>query len=208
MEGLGLVPFSPIFTKEATMALESDVSIASAASVMLGASPIQSFDEDTVEAETAKAVYTSVYENLLSYRPWTFARDYKTPVLITETPETGYKFSYQLGRGVVKVLDLGHPVPYRLIGGRELHTDIKNPRVQVLLKPKEQDLPQDFIYAFKCLLAAAMAPTITDNINQAQYYDKKGTQLLQQAADNDLAQEPMESILGHSDFMDSRFNRF
>ncbi len=190
------------------MSLETDVSIASAASVMLGASPIQSFDEDTVEAQTAKAVYTSVYENLLSYRPWTFCKEYKEPGLITETPETGYKYSYQLGRGVVKVLDIGEPLPYKLIGGRELHTDVKNPRVQIIVKPKEQDLPQDFVYAFKCLLAAAMAPTITDNTTQAQYYDQKGTQLLLQAADNDSAQEPQQSIFTHSELLSARYSYF
>lgn len=190
------------------MSMDTDVSIASAASVLLGANPIQSFDEDTVEAQTAKVIYTSVYENLLSHRPWTFSREYKTPALITKEPSTGYKYAYQLGRGVVKVLDLGSPVPYRLIRQRELHTDVENPRVQVQIKPKEQDLPQDFVLAFKYLLASAMALTITDNSTTAQYYDQKGTQLLMQAADNDLAQEPMEPILGYSDLMTSRFSGF
>jgi hypothetical protein len=193
--------------------MTTDIKICSDASVLIGAAPIQSFDEGTAESITASAIYEDTYENLLRYRPWTFAREYFYPNKINKTPNTGYKYAYLIPNTVVSIMDIaegkgGRQDQFKLVGKNELHTDVVNPRVYALIKPKEGDLPADFVLALKYAIASEMSVPITDNTTKAQFYEQKLAMQIKRAADNDLAQEPAEDIGFNSELYYSHYNSF
>lgn len=176
------------------MAQNTDISICSSASTLIGGSPIQSLGEDgTMESEVASEIYTDIYENLLRYRPWTFAREYIKPNRINKTPTTGFTYAYLLPNSVITVLDIGGS-RFKIVGKNELHTDAENPRLYATVKPREQDLPSDFVLALKYLLSSEMAVPITENTTKAQYYEQKAAIQVMRAADNDLAQESPDEL--------------
>lgn len=185
------------------MAQNTDINICSSASLLIGGSPIQSLGEDgTVESIVAGEVYTDIYENLLRYRPWTFAREYINPNRINKTPETGYKYAYLLPNTVISVMDIGGS-RFKIVGKNELHTDLENPRLYAITKPQERDLPSDFVLALKYLLASEMAVPVTENTTKAQYYEQKAAMQIIRASDNDLAQETPEDIDWESPLYDA-----
>lgn len=184
--------------------MTTSIKICSDASVLVGAAPIQSFDEDTVEAITAEAVYENIYENLLRYRPWTFAREYFEPNLIQKTPETGYKYAYLLPNTTISVIDIGG-VKFKLVGKNELHTDLENPRVYAIVKPDENSLPSDFILALKYAIASEISVPIIEDTTKAQFYEAKLAMQIRRAADNDLSQEPSENMDFDSPLYDAHF---
>lgn len=184
--------------------MTTKIKICSDASVLIGASPIQSFDEDTVEAIVAESVYEDIYENLLAYRPWTFAREYFEPNLIQKTPETGYKHAYLLPNTVVSVMDIGG-ARFKLVSKNELHTDIENPRVYAIVKPNENSLPSDFLLALKYAIASEISVPVIEDTTKAQFYEQKLARQIMRAADNDLAQEPSEDMAVDSDLYDAHF---
>ncbi len=51
----------------------SQVALASRALIRIGAAPINSFEDDTAEAEIANILFDSAQDALLSSYPWSFA---------------------------------------------------------------------------------------------------------------------------------------
>lgn len=186
--------------------MTTKIKICSDASVLIGAAPIQSFEEDSVEAITCEASYDDIYENLLRYRPWTFAREFFEPALINKKPETGYKYAYLIPNTVVTVMDVGG-AKFKLVGKNELHTDIKDPRAYVIVKPVESDLPSDFILALKYAIASEISVPVIEDTTKAQFYEAKLSRQIQRAADNDLAQEPSEQFALESDLYFAHFGQ-
>ena len=115
-----MCPF--VFSGANMQAINTDTSIVSDACVIIGSEPINSFDEETVEAEAARAVYQTAYESLLRYRPWSFAtkqiRPARLDLPITRQDrrlDSGYMFAYRIPGTVISILDLGSkPIDYRI----------------------------------------------------------------------------------------------
>ena len=50
-----------------------DIALCARAMVMIGASPVSSFDEDSAEAEIARLLYPTIRDGMLASYPWRFA---------------------------------------------------------------------------------------------------------------------------------------
>lgn len=173
--------------------MQNRISIVSDASVLLGSLPIQSFEEDTVEAHAARVCYDNTYEQLLSYRPWTFARDRLKLQRLDKESTYDFKYVYRVPSEVLSVISLeGNGYDrYKLVRRREIHTDCDKCLVNAIVKVEEDVLPGDFTLAFKYLLASNMCPIITDNDAQAERFYAQGSRYLTIAADADAVQQPL-----------------
>lgn len=190
------------------MSNQNKIKICSAASILVGGLPIQTFDEGTVESLTADSMYDDCYEDLLRYRPWTFAREYHTPVKVNKVSKAGYKHVYLIPNTVITVMDIGVNAPFKLVGKNELHTDVENPRVRVVVKPQETDLPADFLLALKYKLAKDFAIVIREEVTRSQWCEDQLNKALLAAAANDLEQEPAEDLDYYDPLFDSHYHTF
>ncbi len=170
--------------------MSSKLEIASAASILAGGDKLQAWDDGSVEGDAIAALYDDIYENALAHKAWTFARDIIIPQRVQTEPKTGFKYAYKIPATVIKVLNLGSQVEYKIIKNSELHTNEELPKVECVIKIQEEFLPGDFVLAFKHLLAAAATVPISENTSRAGGLEALGTKFIMQAADNDLAQEP------------------
>tara|TARA_A100000172_G_C3020272_1_gene102866 strand:- start:219 stop:803 length:585 start_codon:yes stop_codon:yes gene_type:complete len=76
---------------------DSDVSIASNALVLIGSSPISSFDDDDAGAVVAKNIYDEVVEDSLSSYPWRFAvKQSEALSRLSTAPDTIWDAAYQI----------------------------------------------------------------------------------------------------------------
>lgn len=185
---------------------QTAIKIASDACLLLGASPIQSFDEGTVEAQTAKAFYEETLITALSHSNWSFAKRPVQLVQLDKQAAYGYKYVYRVSEEVIKIISLNDHMnqDYRLISGRELHTSIENPFVVAIVKVNESELPAAFTLALKHMLAAMFCSTITDDSSQAERFERKGQMLLKKAAFTDQTQQPVNYIK-RSDLINVRY---
>lgn len=74
----------------------SKTALASRALVRIGATPINSFEDDTAEAEISGLLFDSAQDALLSAYPWSFATAQITLPQLEEEPLADFQHAYQL----------------------------------------------------------------------------------------------------------------
>ncbi len=168
-------------------------SIMNQASISLGADSITG-DDGSTEYTTLDAFYDTTYEELLTHRPWTFAKFHGTFNLLSEESNLGYDYVYLIPNESVTILDLGEKADYRIVNNDRLHTDLESPLVTYIGKPDESQLPSDFISALVYMLASKAAIPLIESTSRGELSHKLGKQALQRAATNDSAQEPMPMV--------------
>lgn len=172
-------------------------SICSDSCVLIGASPINSF-EDGLEGEVCGQIYNDTYESILRLRDWTFTRDFVEPPLLNKKSFLKYQYVYQFPRTttvglkqeIVSIVQSYTGTEFKIVGSSEIHTNEKDLVLNVKIKVDESLLPSDFLLALKYKLAAELAVPLTENTAIAQVFEQKYQQQISQAINNDLFQEP------------------
>lgn len=168
--------------------MRDKIQIANTAVVLLGADPIQSFEDDTTEAYAASLLYDDVYRQLLAYRAWTFAKGRRKLQKINMESEYGYDHVYMIPDELLRITNLVGNQPYGIYESKFLHTNCRDCSVDGIIVPVESNLPSDFTLALTNTLAAHLAPIITDNDAQRERFEALGVRYLNIAADNDASQ--------------------
>lgn len=83
------------------------VSICNEALSMIGAKPIQSFEDNTENARRCASVYDSSRRALLRMHPWSFAKKRVQLAPVSTHPSFGYGHSFPLPRDFIRVIDAG-----------------------------------------------------------------------------------------------------
>ena len=85
----------------------NDVALCARALIKIGANPISSFSDGSVEAEVANALYETTVNGLLSSYQWSFATKQSALTLLETNPEADYSHAYALPNDYVRALSLG-----------------------------------------------------------------------------------------------------
>ena len=172
--------------------MATKLSIISSALALIGAQPLQSLDDDTIEAMAATMMYDTTYESMLTICNWSFAKDVIQLNRTTQTPDYGYKYVYRVKGTVLKVINLNNSndINYKLLNGNEIHTDKETATITALVKVDENQLPADFINALTFELAGVLAPIITDTTTTTERFLALARQKLGQARIRDSQQQP------------------
>jgi hypothetical protein len=151
--------------------------IANLALSHLGARRLTELDTDTtVEAQACRLHYTRVRDALLRRMPWNFATK-RAAVVYSSSPISDWVSSWTLPADCVRVLrvSLDDPLAAKrdfAVEGRKLLTDhASNATVEIVYTSNTAattDYDPLFFDAFSYLLAAAVAPDITDNPTLAE----------------------------------------
>lgn len=170
-------------------------SICSQALVMLGANPISSFEDGTVESDTAAELYDEELEFLLCLHDWRFAS--KEDSLDRETsssPEAGWDYIYTLPAGWLKTIKItknDKPVEFDMVDGR-IYTNASNDDADLVMEyiydPGPAKYPPHFRLALRYALAEAFSIPVTADMDMAEKYGKVAERKLRQAKSIDSRQ--------------------
>ena len=143
----------------------SDISICSNALLLLGANPIDSFNDGTVESEAASNFYPVIYGSTLSERRWTFNTVEGQISKLTATPNNDWDFQYQLPSDLL-TLHKTWPttLEYDLYKNKLLYTDYDGEIwIDYQFKPNEVSLPDYFRDYLELRLAERFCIPVTED---------------------------------------------
>lgn len=145
----------------------SSIDLCSRALIKIGAEPISSFDDGTVEARVAAGLYPVVRDALLSFHPWNFARmQSRLPRLLT-APVADFPHAFDLPPDCLRVISVstsgsGQRLPYR-IAGRRVETSAGEVIITYVAQTAEALFPPYFSLAMIARLAAEFCIPLTDS---------------------------------------------
>ncbi len=179
----------------------SDIALCARALVRLGAKPISSFDDGSIEAEIAQSIYTPTRDALLSAYPWSFATQQTELNTLLASPLADYQNAFQLPNDFLRVMSAGtgqnsQGISYRIYQ-RALHTDFDNIVLTYVFRPAEADCPAFFDQALIAQLAAELCLPITESTSRAQLLFQLAENEMKRAKQIDAQQDTPNAI---SDF--------
>lgn len=150
----------------------NDIALASRALIRIGASPISSFDDGTVEAEVAGALFSPICDSLLSAYAWGFATAQTELIKLDTPPVADYTHAFQLPVDFLRALSAGsgtrgRGLNYRIARGA-LHTNASKVVLTYVFRPEEEEFPPYFDQALIARLAAEFTIPITENTSRAE----------------------------------------
>jgi len=149
----------------------NDVALASRALIRIGAAPISSFTDGTVEAEIAGALFGPVRDGLLSAYAWGFATGQIALDELQTPPVADYDRAFSLPTDYLRALSAGtgtkgRGLKYRIARGA-LHTNAQNVVLTYIFRPEEEEFPPYFDQAIIARLAAEFCIPITESTSRA-----------------------------------------
>jgi hypothetical protein len=186
----------------------SQIDLCSRALLKIGASSISSFEDGTLEAEVAAALYPTVRDALLASHPWNFAMAYASLAPLAETPVAEFTTAFLLPSDCLRVISAGsgsraRGLSYRIIGN-QLHTDASDIVLCYIGRPTESQFPAFFDQALIAHLAAEFCIPLTDSTSRWEALRRAAEHDLQRARLID-AQEETPAALSDFSLLEDRW---
>ncbi len=182
----------------------SPIDISNSALLKVGASRINSFEDNKTEAVVVNEFYERSILWLFAQYYWGFAMKLSSLAQLPTPPEQEYKFAYALPDDVVRIQRTFPNSNYKVVGN-ELHTNEQKIAIKYTQRVDEADMPIYFEQTMMYYLASQICVPLTENAtkedaNYGQYLDH-----LKRAKSLDAQQHPQD---GFQDFplMDARFS--
>ncbi len=148
------------------------LALCSRALLKIGALPLASFDDGSVESELAGNLYPTVRDGLLSAHPWKFATGQISLPQLQAAPVADFAKAFLLPADFLRALSAG-PGPsgaglvYRIVENR-LHTNADSVVLSYIFLPDERNFPAFFNQALIARLAAEFCMPLTESTSRAQ----------------------------------------
>lgn len=157
---------------------DTDLKVCSDALLLLGASPISSFNEGTDGANVCDRIYPDLKKSTLQSYPWTFSFKKVQLARTINTPVNQYKYEYQLPSdrlGTIRRAYNSTAVGAGIftdwvIQGDKLLTNQETVVIDYQYLPTEAEMPSYFIQLLKYMMAWHLADPITDQISKTQQW--------------------------------------
>lgn len=186
--------------------MPSNIDIASNALLLIGDSPISSFNDPGAGAQAAANLYPQVKEMVLSYHPWSFALKEQDLSQLTQAPDTrtGYKYAYQIPTDLIRLWATFPNCDYVIVG-QFLYSNEPSLMVRYVWDVEETKLPAHIVKAMEYQLASEFAISVTEDENKARLYEIKAQDQLAKASNIDSQGRPQQAIQD-SPFIAARFS--
>ena len=160
----------------------SPTAICSRALLKLGARPIQSFLDASVEADLSLSFFEPVRDALLSAYPWRFAVTQTELARLSDAPVSDYAHAFQLPVDCLRVLSVGtggrsKGLQYRRVGNT-VRSNSDTMVIDYVFRPEEDSFPGYFEQVLIARLAAEFCLPLTENTSRAE--------MLYRLADNEF----------------------
>ncbi len=158
----------------------SKVELAARALIRIGAHPINSFEDDTVEAEIASILYSNTRDSLLSSYPWSFATTQISLAKLNDAPLADYQHAFELPNDFLRALsvgqnDRGRGVNFR-IHKNSVHANVDHIILTYIFRPHDGELPPYFEQALIARLSAEFCIPLTENTSRSEMLHKLASQ--------------------------------
>lgn len=166
---------------------------------ILGANAIQSFEDESTEAEFANLFYETGLRSLLEDHPWGFAEASASLARDAIPAHPDFAYSYALPPNFVSARRLLTSAAtrsgfiYRIRGAR-LCTSELDPILIYTFRAPEQDFPPLFVRALAWALAGDMAYPITESDSKLTTCLQIGGQMMARARVRDSQQDTAKAI--------------
>ena len=177
--------------------LTKNVSLANASLLLIGASRIASFDEESSEAVTVNEFYERSYQYLISLYPWHFASKTITLSRLPEVPAQEYQYKYRLPSDLIRVQRVFPNVSSYKILNDELHADYKDLSLKYQYRAPEEYMPIYFEQAMVYYLASQICITLTEDTQRAAVLAGLADTHIKKAKSLDAQSQPQD---GFEDF--------
>jgi hypothetical protein len=141
--------------------------LANASLLLVGASRIQSLDEDSTESILVKDFYERSYRALLSQYPWKFASKQRTLALTTQKPEFDFNFVFQLPSDYIWIQKAHPNQDYKILGDK-FYSKYNSAGITYTWRVDEELMPIHFEQAFVYYLASQICISLTEDVQKQQ----------------------------------------
>ena len=157
---------------------DSDLKVCSDALILLGASPISSFNQGTTSANVCDRIYPDLKKSTLQSFPWSFSFKKVQLARTINTPVNQYKYEYQLPSDRLGTIRRAYnstaigssSFTDWIIQGDKLLTNQETVVIDYQYLPTESEMPSYFIQLLKYMMAWHLADPITDQISKTQQW--------------------------------------
>lgn len=175
------------------------ISIVNAALLTAGCDTITSLTQDNNRnAKVANIVYHKTRQGMLRSHPWNFATGRSSLAQLSDTPDFGYSYYYQLPDDCIRIVREESPETVFKLEGRRVLSDATEINL-IYIKDIEDVSLMDrlFIEAFTLRLAAQFATMIKLDASLAAALDNKAEVLERKARQIDGQEETAEMLVSN-----------
>jgi hypothetical protein len=161
----------------------TDISLCTAALLLIGADEITSFSDSTREAKLCKSLYSTTRDGLLQSHPWRFAINQVELNKLAATPLYGFSAAFQLPTNYLRLIKKNPPTLDYEIHQDKIYCNATQLKITYAFAPPENRFPAYFARALEFDLARLLAIALQEDADKAAVY---GNLLKQQLIDAKL----------------------
>lgn len=185
----------------------SESSICNRALYLVGGERINSFNDNSKEAQICKDLYATTRDSVLQSHPWNFATKRKIFAQTTATPEFEFSYSYKVPTDCLRVLDLwpfDEDIRFKVESGFVL-TDSNSCKAKYIWKVTNTSLfSPSFARALSYEMAVELAYALTNSSTIQQTAETRAARYWSFVRSQD-AQEGTPDSLDADEWLDSRY---
>jgi hypothetical protein len=172
---------------------QNPYTLCSAALLLVGANTIQSFEDETREAEVCAIHYPIVRDALLAEYPWRFCHAMRSLNQMVDTPLANWAYAYTLPDDCVVVRGVTDNSPYELIGPH-LYSDNSQVNLIYQFLPDERKFPVKFNQVLVYELAVVLSPSLRDSASGMDKYKSMAELEKRKARSMDSQSQPPSGL--------------
>lgn len=190
----------------------SEVSIANRALLKLGATRINSFDEDSVAASSINAIYQSIRDTECRAYVWRFLLARAELPALDSTPDFGYSYQYQEPTDCLRLIQVGEYYVANLnnyvvksdasfsLEGNLILTNIAAPlKIRYLRRVTDTTVfDPNFVEMLACKLATELCEIVTNSASKRQLLTAEYKEARQTALRSNSLEVASESLPDNS----------
>ena len=191
--------------------MASDVDVVNAALLKLGARPILTMTDDSIEGRLAQRRYDTVRDDVLRAHPWNFAQKRTSVAASATVPTYEYSFAYPVPTDFLRLMEIDSPnnEPWRIESMDDsLHilTDSGTPlKILYVYRVTNVDMmPMSFREALSATLALEWAEAITGSSDKTVMMEQLRSRKMSEARSVDGQEQTADDVFEAFTWTDSR----
>jgi hypothetical protein len=182
------------------MPANTPIKVCSRASVLMGGSPISSFDEGTAEADVVDAMYEDIARAALTSTRWRFATNQQVLNRLSAAPTSRFDAAYQMPSDLLMLSAVtvnDDPIIYDIYGDK-VYCDTSTNEIVVadyIYRASEAYWPSYFTLAVEFQVAAMLSISIARDASLGSMMDQQAERQMIKARRLDSQQQTTRKLM-------------